>query len=178
MCPYQFPSGHTARMLQHVTQYKSCLANESTNHNAGAAALTQLPRRNEPGAWEGVQGALVQDIEDDVECIPAGSITQQYSSTAWLSDAVGGCTHVQPSALWFLAQRQQDRNAAGTCQLRSCKHDIRQRSTCRTHQSNMYVGTFQLAVGCGASAAAPAPAAAAQHTACRCCCGCCCRLHS
>jgi hypothetical protein len=85
---------------------------------AGDAALTQLPGGDEPGAWEGVEGALVQDVEDDVECIPADSMNQRQQHTeALLSHAVGGCTHAQPGTLRFLATRQQDRNAAGTCQL-------------------------------------------------------------
>ena len=31
---------------------------------------TQLQRRDQPGAGEGVEGALVQDVEDDVERVP------------------------------------------------------------------------------------------------------------
>lgn len=43
--------------------------------------LTELHGRNEPGAWEGVEGALVQNVEDDVERIPAGRDKAQYAST-------------------------------------------------------------------------------------------------
>jgi hypothetical protein len=71
-------------------------AAQCTHQRRGSpvSSLTQLQRGEEPGAWEGVEGRLVENVEDDVEGVPGvngqeGGLLPACMSAADAAPAVG-----------------------------------------------------------------------------------------